>query len=134
MQRKRGQQQHGVAIHDFAGMRDEQGAIGIAIESHAQIRAGLEHLGAQGFQMLGATMQIDVASVGGAADGFDLGPQAREQLRAEIRRRTVGGIDNNADARESGRQGGGEEVQIFAVEAGVDNQRFRRCGLAGFGR
>ena len=105
VQRKRGQQHHGVAIHDLAGMRDEQRAIGVAVEGHAQIRAGFEHLRAQGFQMLRAAMQIDVASVRGAADGFDLRAQPRKQLRTEIGRRAVRGVDDDADAGEAARQG-----------------------------
>ena len=32
-------EQHGVAIHDLAASRDENGAVGVAVEGHAEIRA-----------------------------------------------------------------------------------------------
>ena len=55
-----------------------------------------------------------------AAKLWRLGPQAREQLRTEMGRRAVRGIDDDAEAGESAGKRGDEVVQIFAVEAGVD--------------
>ena len=43
LQSARGDQQHGVAIDDLAAARNQDGAVGIAVEGHADIGAGLEH-------------------------------------------------------------------------------------------
>ncbi len=61
---------------------NEDGAVGIAVEGRAESGA-VRHDGLlQAFQVERAAMQIDVASIGLAADGDDVGAEARKSSGA----------------------------------------------------
>ena len=59
----RREQQHGVAVHGLAVAIDEQRAIAVAVERHAQARAAGDDLGLQTLQMRRPAIQVDVAAV-----------------------------------------------------------------------
>ena len=100
LQGARGDEQDRIAIHDLAVGGDENGPVGIAIESHAQIGAIFEHGGAERLDVQRAAVQIDVAAVGLVADGVHVGSQMAEQRGRQLKGRAVAAIDHDAHARE----------------------------------
>ena len=108
-----GGQQHGIAIHHLAAGRDEDGAVGIAVEGHAEIGA-MGHDGLlQAFQVQRAAVQVDVAAVGLGADGDDVGAERAKQLRRQPVGCAVAAVDRQLHAVEAERRGLRQEIQVL---------------------
>src|SRR5262249_7185317 len=97
-QRTPGSKQYAIAIDYVAGGGDEDGAIGIAIESDTEGGAAGNHLFLQGLQMERTAIQVDVAAVGLGTNGFDLGAGFSKKLGGQPVTGAVSAIDDQADA------------------------------------
>src|SRR5579883_3074766 len=117
-----GKEQGAVAIDDLAAAGDEDGAIGIAVEGDAELGVVLDDGGAGGFEVERATAEVDIAAVGGVADGDDFGAEAAEELGREAAGGAVAAIDDQADAIEADGGRAGEVVEVLAGEGIVDGE------------
>ncbi len=73
-------QKHSVTVHNLSAPGDENGAIGVAIERHAEIGAVGQHGFPQAFHMQSAAVQVDVAAVGRAVERRHRGAQPLKQI------------------------------------------------------
>ena len=93
--------------------RDEDGAVGIAIEGYAAVGTGFENGGAEVFDVQGAAIEIDVAAVGPVGDGVDTpAPSRRKRSGASVEGSAVAAIENDFETGERSGEGGGEEIEI----------------------
>lgn len=90
-----GDEQHRVAIDDLSGPRDEQSAIGIAIEGDTHIGLLLQHGRLQNFQMQRAAVEIDVAAVGRAMDGMHASAQALKKFGRKDGSRSIRAVGDD---------------------------------------
>lgn len=89
-----------VAVDDFPGLADEEGAIGIAIESDPKPAALRNDPLLQAFEMQRSTTIIDVAAIRGHAHGDDICAEGAKERGAEPISGAVGTVQNNAEAGE----------------------------------
>jgi hypothetical protein len=91
---------HGVAVHAVAVMIDEEGAIAVAVERHAEARAGGDHRRLQRLHRRRAAAGVDVPAVGRDADGPDVEAEGREQRRGDGGRGAVRAVHDDRRAGE----------------------------------
>jgi len=56
-------EENAIAVDDFAGFADKEGAVGIAIEGHAELSALGEHAFLEAIEMKRAAAGVDVAAI-----------------------------------------------------------------------
>ena len=100
-------EENAIAVDDFAGFANEEGAVGIAIEGHTELGALGDHALLQAFEMERAAAGIDVAAIGGDAHLDDVGAERAEEFGAELVGGAVGAIENDAEA---GKIGAGKDT------------------------
>jgi len=93
-------QENSVAVDDFPGFADEDGAIGITIESDTEPAALGDDALLQTFEMQRSTTIIDVAAIRGHAHGDNVRAERAEELGAEPISGAVGAVQNNAETGE----------------------------------
>jgi hypothetical protein len=110
------QQQDAVAIHDLAGVRNEHGAIGVAVEGNPQRRSRFEHALAQSFYVERAAVEIDVLAVRSAMDAIDLGAQPLKERGCQVDGRSIGSVDHDGHTGQPIGHGGGEMFDVSSIE------------------
>jgi len=117
-------QENAVTVDDFSGFADEEGAVGIAIESNAETGALVDDAFLQAIEMEGTAGGVDVAAIGRYAHGDDIGAESAEEFGAEFVRGAVGTVKDDAETREigSGEDAGAEKIEIFRVEGCVGDE------------
>ena len=91
-------QQHGVAIHDFPVVIDEDRAIAVAVERDAHPASMLDDRAREPLRMGRAAAQVDVAAIGLIADHLDVEAEAAEEGRGDRRRGAVRAVDRELEA------------------------------------
>jgi hypothetical protein len=124
-------EENAVAVDDFSGFADEEGAVGIAVEGHAKPGALDDDALLEAFEMQRAAAGVDVAAIGRDAHGDDVGAQGAEEFGAEFRGGAVGTVQDHAETGEIGarKDPGAEKIQILGVERSVGGEKvwiFRR--------
>ena len=87
-----------VAVDHTAVLIHCQAAVGIAVVGKAHVQALLHHVALQALHMRGATVHIDVKSVGRGVDHAHVGTQRVEHRLGHRGRRAVGAIQADLDA------------------------------------
>ena len=87
-----------VAVDHTAALIHGQAAVGIAVVGKAHVQALLHHVALQALHMRGATVHIDVKSVGRGIDHAHVGAQRVKHRLGHRGRRTVGAVDVDLDA------------------------------------
>ena len=97
-------QQNGVAVDHVALRAGQHAAVGVAVESDAQIRAARLHFAGHVLRMQRAAVGVDVAAVGRDVEQGDVvapvAIQTPEELRRNGRGRAVGAIGHDLQVRE----------------------------------
>ena len=91
-----------VAVDDAPEVIDHHEAVAVAVEREPDVRAHARHGQLQQVRRGRAAAVVDVAAVGRAADGHDLGAQVGEHARPDLVGGAVGAVDDDLQAR-SGR-------------------------------
>ena len=120
-------EENAIAVDDFAGFANEEGAVGIAIEGHTELGALGDHALLQTFEMERAAAGIDVAAIGGDAHLDDIGAERTEEFGAELVGGAVGAIENDAEAGKSGagKDTAAKKIQILRVQRLVSVKKKR---------
>ena len=84
LQVDRRHQQDGVAVDDPAGVIDEQRAIAVAVERHAEARLRRHHRLREAVEVRRAAIEVDVAAVGRDADRLDVETRAARNSAGAI--------------------------------------------------
>src|SRR5581483_9351721 len=87
-----------VAIGDAPLTGDKHGAIGVAIECHAEVSAGAQCRLHQFLGMERAAIQIDVAAIGLSIEQLSLKPKSRKKQRSDAAGGTVGAVNDKLEA------------------------------------
>jgi hypothetical protein len=98
MQVAGGGQQNAVTVDHAASGIAEQGAVGIAVESYAEIKlaSGVRHHFPQGIRVQRAAAFVDIFSVGGDVDEGCLNAETAKQFGSLGSSGAVGAIHENA--------------------------------------
>ena len=110
-----------IAVDDGALLIDDDHAIGVAVEGHADRGAARFHLGHDMLGVQGAGVAVDVAAVGPTSDGVHVRTELGKHRGRHSVRRAVGGIDHDPHAVE--RAAGGEgalAIDDIATRSVVD--------------
>ena len=91
-------EQHGIAVNDAAALIDEDRAVSIAVEGHAECETPFDDDRRQALRMSGPTIEVDVAAVRFVPDGRDVEAELAEDARRHGRRGAVGTIDTDPRA------------------------------------
>ena len=118
-------QEDRVAVDDRAGMIDEDGAIAVAVEGHAQLTAAAHDMRSQRLRVGRSAEQIDVAAVRFVADDDGADPERLEQPGRDRRRGAVGAVDpQHQTAQAAGfRKHPAQMVEIGLDQVGAGNRR-----------
>ena len=117
-QKTGGGEKDAVSVHDFSGFADEERAVSVAVESHAQSPFLCDDTLLQPLQMKRAAVGVDVASVGRDVHRNHVRTKRTKQLRAKLVGRAVGAIESDAEAAQLGAGDHPflQEVKIFGME------------------
>lgn len=107
-----------IAVDDFAGLRDEERAVGIAVEGHTELSALGDDALLQTLEIKRAAAGIDVAPIGRNTHGDDFSAERAEKLRPELIGGAIGAVENHAEAGEigAGKSAAAQEIEIFGVQ------------------
>jgi hypothetical protein len=114
-------EENAIAVDDFSCFADEEGAVGIAIESHAELSALGEHALLQAVEMKRSAAGVDVAAIGRDTHRDDFGTERMKEFGAEFERGTIGAVKDDAETGELGamNDAAAEKIEIFGVERGI---------------
>src|ERR1700730_5995529 len=117
-------QEHSIAVHESPRFANEQGAIGIAVEGHAESGALGDHALLQSCEVQRATTGIDVAAIRCYAHGDDIGTKRAKKLRAQLVGSAIGAVQNHAEASElgAGNDAALKESKVFGVQSVIRGQ------------
>jgi len=124
-------QENAVAVDDFPGFADEEGAVGVAVEGHTKAGALRDHALLQAIEIEGTAAGVDVAAIGRNTHGDDIGAESAEEFGAEFVGGAIGTVKEDAEAGEigAGKDASAEKIEILSIERCVgDEERwiFRR--------
>ena len=126
-----GQQHYGVAIDDLAVGVGEHGAVGVAVEGHAEV--GSERFGFRGddIGVQRAAVRVDVAAIGRCVREVDVSAQMLEEFGSDGGSGSVGAIQHDTQAFQiQPRNGGAQEALVLSAVLVI--HRGRRTRLGGF--
>ena len=120
-------EKNAIAVDDFAGFADEEGAVGIAIEGHAELSALGEHALLQTIEMERAAAGVDVAAIGRYAHRDDFGAERVKEFRAELVGGAIGAIEKDPETGKLGavNDAAAKKIEIFGVERSVGDEEGR---------
>ena len=116
--------QHAVAVGHPALLGGKDGAVGVAVQSHAQVGApfgkGLRHL----LRVEGAAVPVDVLAVRGAVNEKAIELESFRQQGSHLGSRPVGAVDDQPDSAQvqAGRDELGQVVHITLPELSVGRE------------
>src|SRR5581483_474065 len=118
-------QEHSVAVHHSALRITEQGAIGIAVEGHAEIElpTRLCHRLSEDFRMKSAAVIIDVPTIRRSVRKGRLYVEIFEQLWSLGRCGSVSAVHQYTQLAQIGRDAGSERLDIGLTEFRLSGQR-----------
>jgi hypothetical protein len=124
-------QENTIAVDDFSRFANEEGAVGITVESNAELGALRQHSFLQTIEMERTAAGVDVAAIGRDAHRDDVCAKRMKEFGAEFEGGAIGTVKNDAEAGELGsvNDAAAEKVEIFGVQGRVgDEERwiFRR--------
>ncbi len=130
-------EKNAIPVNDFARFADEEGAVGISIEGHAELGALGDHALLQTFEMKRAAAGVDVAAVGRHTHREDLRAERAEEFGTEFVGGAVGAVQKDAEAGKFGsrKDAAAKKIEILGVErfVGYETRRiFRRGSRAMF--
>ena len=97
------EQQQMVAVNLVAARIDEQGAVRVAVEGHAQVIAAALHDARQLAQVSAAAVPVDVAPVGGGVHGEQVRARRLKDPRPDAVGRAVGTVHRDLQPPQVGR-------------------------------
>src|SRR5262249_34913650 len=114
-------EKNGIAVDDSSVGRNEQGAIGVTIEGHAECGAFGGNAPLQVLEMKRTATGVDVPAVGFRADRNNIRTKRSKQFRGQLVGGAIGAIENNAKTlqRRAGDEATAEKRQILMVERTV---------------
>ena len=89
-----------IAVHELAGLVDEDAAVAVAIECDTDLRASIAHELLERFRMRRAASVVDVDPVGISSDRDDLRAELRERTGCDATSATVGAVEREREAVE----------------------------------
>jgi hypothetical protein len=127
-------QENAVAVNNLSRFADKEGAVGIAVEGHAELGALGEHAFLQTIEMERTASGVDVAAIGRNTHGDNPRAERAKKFGAKFVGGAVGAVEEDA---ESGKPGAGNDatakkIEILGVERGIGGEQswiFRR-GIA----
>ena len=98
MQVARRQQKHRISVDHVAVMVGKEGAVGVAVKSHAQLGMLQRDLARHQFRMQRSTGFIDVAAIRSVMDEYSIAADGPENFGGNLAGGPVGAIENNFHA------------------------------------
>lgn len=120
-------EENAIAVDDFPGFTNKEGAVGVAIEGNSKLSAIGEHAFLQPVEMERAAPGVDVAAVGRNSHGDDFCPKRAEEFGAKLVRGTVGTVEKDAETGKfgSGNDTTAKKIEIFGVERRIGDKKRR---------
>jgi hypothetical protein len=120
-------EENAIAIDDFPRLADEEGAVGIAIEGHAEASVLGNDALLQALEMERTAGGVDIAAIRRYTHRDNIGAERAEKLGAELEGGAVGAVQNDAETGKagSGKNAAAKKIEIFSVERFVGEEKGR---------